>query len=120
MADGRVPLQQTGYHPRRIKGVGQPLRIRGEMLNRRLRYENEDIALNTGMILRDMLRHEPLAKMLIEMDEFYTFPHYIEDTTFGISCDAFTNFKETLTRHKPMVALYLEANYDKVRTIHER
>ncbi|KAG8854322.1 hypothetical protein FRB96_007727 [Tulasnella sp. 330] len=79
-------------------------------------YENEEVALNTGMILRDMLRHEPLAKILLYSDQFYSFPHYIEDTTFGISCDAFTNFKETLTRHKPMVATYLDANYDRFFT----
>jgi hypothetical protein len=80
---------------------------------------------------------------------FYTFPDHIEKTTFGVSCDAFANFKvrgallllrlsrfaarrcsggaqadvlsllwrraqETLTKHKPMVAEYLEKNYDKV------
>lgn len=33
------------------------------------RYENEEIALNTGMILRDMLKHEPLAKILLYSDE---------------------------------------------------
>lgn len=44
------------------------------------------------------------------------FPHYIESTTFGISCDAFANLKETLTRHKPMVAKYLDQDYDRVRT----
>lgn len=46
---------------------------------------------------------------------FYSFPTYIESTTFGISCDAFGNLKETLTKHKPMVASYLDANYDRVR-----
>ena len=46
----------------------------------------------------------------------YSFPHFIEDTTFGISCDAFANFKEILTRHKPMVAEYLEKNYDRFFT----
>ncbi|KAJ3554003.1 hypothetical protein NM688_g3326 [Phlebia brevispora] len=76
-------------------------------------YDNEDIALNTGMILREMLRHEPLAKILLHSDQFYTFPHYIETTTFGVSCDAYTNLKETLTRHKPMVADYLDKNYDR-------
>lgn len=76
-------------------------------------YENEEVALNTGMILREMLKHEPLAKILLYSDQFYTFPHYIETTTFGISCDAFANLKETLTRHKPMVAEYLERNYDR-------
>ncbi|KAH6904135.1 mo25 protein [Coprinopsis sp. MPI-PUGE-AT-0042] len=71
-------------------------------------YENEEVALNTGMVLKEMLRHEPLAKLLLYSDQFYNFPHYIESTTFGISCDAFANFKETLTRHKPMVAEYLD------------
>jgi calcium binding protein 39 len=28
-------------------------------------YENEEVALNTGIILREMLRHEPLAKVLL-------------------------------------------------------
>ncbi len=72
-------------------------------------YENPDVALNTGMILREMLRHEPLAKILLYSPQFYTFPDYIETTTFGISCDAFSNFKETLTRHKSTVATFLES-----------
>jgi calcium binding protein 39 len=79
------------------------------------RYENPDVALNTGMILREMLRHEVLAKTLLYSDRFYTFPDHIEKTTFGVSCDAFANLKETLTRHKGMVAEYLEKNYDRVR-----
>ncbi|TDL20323.1 Mo25-like protein [Rickenella mellea] len=76
-------------------------------------YENEEIALNTGMILRDMLKHEALCKTLLYSDQFYSFPHYIETTTFGISCDAYTNLKDTLTKHKPMVAEYLEKNYER-------
>jgi calcium binding protein 39 len=100
-------------------------------------YENEDIALNTGMILREMLRHEPLCKILLYSEQcvffilvafrsrrslltmvccfvrFYKYPHYIESTTFGISTDAYTSLKETLTRHKPMVAEYLDKNYDR-------
>jgi calcium binding protein 39 len=78
-------------------------------------YENEDVALNTGMILREMLRHEPLCKILLYSEQFYKFPHYIETTTFGISTDAYTSLKDTLTRHKPMVAEYLDKNYDRVR-----
>lgn len=34
-----------------------------------LRYENADVALNTGMILRAMLRHEPLAQILLYSDK---------------------------------------------------
>ncbi|KDE08144.1 calcium-binding protein 39 [Microbotryum lychnidis-dioicae p1A1 Lamole] len=76
-------------------------------------YENAEVALNTGMILREMLRHEPLARTLLYSDRFYDFIDYIEQTTFGIACDAQANFKETLTRHKSMVAGYLDENYDR-------
>lgn len=48
------------------------------------------------------------------------FPHYIETTTFGISCDAYANLKETLTRHKTMVAEYLDKNYDRVSPVVSR
>ena len=44
---------------------------------------------------------------------FYNYAHYIESTTFGISTDAYTSLKETLTRHKPMVSEYLDKNYDR-------
>lgn len=76
-------------------------------------YENEEIALNTSMILKEMLKHEPLAKILLYSDDFYQFNVYIENATFSVSCDAFANLKETLTRHKPMVSAYLESNYDR-------
>lgn len=76
-------------------------------------YGNEEIALNTGMILREMLKHEQLAKILLYSDQFYMFPHYIETTSFGVSCDSFANLKDTLTRHKSMVAEYLDKNYDR-------
>jgi calcium binding protein 39 len=94
-------------------------------------YENEEIALNTGMIVREMLRHESLCKILLHSeqsvspssrrrtahdphDRFYMYPHYIETTTFGVSCDAYTNLKETLTKHKTIVAEFLDKNYDRV------
>ncbi|KAI9638902.1 putative transcriptional repressor [Dioszegia hungarica] len=76
-------------------------------------YSNAEIALNTGGVLKEMLRYEPLARILLYSEEFYTFPHFIETTTFGISCDAFANMKECLTKHKPMVAQYLDQHYDR-------
>jgi calcium binding protein 39 len=35
-------------------------------------------------------------------------------STFDIASDAFASFKEILTKHKPMVADFLELNYDEV------
>lgn len=79
-------------------------------------YENEDIALNTGMILHELLQHELLAKVLLYSDAFDQFPYYIETTSFGVSCDAFANMKEALVRHRAMAADYLQTNYDQVRS----
>lgn len=33
-------------------------------------YENEEVALNTGMVLREMLRHEPLCKILLHSEQY--------------------------------------------------
>ncbi|WFC98751.1 Hym1p [Malassezia yamatoensis] len=80
-------------------------------------YEDPEIALNTGMILHEMLQFEPLAKILLYSDEFYQFPYYIDTNSFGISCDAFANFKETLVRHRDTTTVYLEQNYAKVSDV---
>ena len=56
-------------------------------------YENPEIALNCGMMLRECIRHEPLAKIVLESDEFYNFFSYVELSTFDIASDAFATFK---------------------------
>lgn len=37
-------------------------------------YENEEVALNTGMILKEMLRHEQLCKILLYSDRYVIIP----------------------------------------------
>ncbi|CAJ0746201.1 14440_t:CDS:2, partial [Entrophospora sp. SA101] len=75
-------------------------------------YENPEIALNCGMILRECLRHESLTKIILYSPQFYNFFEYIETSTFDIASDAFATFKGILTQHKPLVAEFLDANYD--------
>ncbi|KAI8903894.1 armadillo-type protein [Powellomyces hirtus] len=53
-------------------------------------YENQEIALNCGMILREC----------------------IQLSTFDVASDAFATFKDLLTKHKPLVADFLTKNYD--------
>ncbi|XP_064394711.1 calcium-binding protein 39-like [Halichondria panicea] len=77
-------------------------------------YNNPEIALNCGMMLRECIRHEPLAKHVIEGDQFYSFFTFVELSTFDIASDAFSTFKDLLTRHKILCAQFLEKNYDKV------
>jgi hypothetical protein len=57
------------------------------------RYENPDIALNCGMILRECLRHESLTKIILYSPQFYDFFTYVEMSTFDIASDAFATFK---------------------------
>lgn len=78
------------------------------------RYEHQEIASNCGTMLRECARYEALAKIMLYSDDFYNFFRYVEVSTFDIASDAFSTFKELLTRHKILCAEFLEANYDKV------
>jgi len=75
-------------------------------------YENPDIALNCGAMLRDCARHELLTKMIVSSPHFWKFFKYVEVSNFDIASDAFTTFKEILTKHKSQDAEFLEKNYD--------
>lgn len=79
-----------------------------------IRYNNPDIALNCGIILRECLRHEQLCRIVIKSLHLWKFFQFVESASFDVSSDAFASFKDILTRHKPLVAGFLEANYDKV------
>lgn len=79
-------------------------------------YETQEIALSCGSMLRECIRYEALAKNLMEDSSFYNFFQYVEVSTFDIASDAFSTFKELLTRHKDLSAEFLEKNYDNVFT----
>lgn len=74
-------------------------------------YENQEVALNCGMVLRECIRHEPLAKMMLESPYFWKFFSYVDLSTFDVASDAFATFKDLLSRHKTLVAEFLEKNY---------
>ncbi|XP_048120965.1 calcium-binding protein 39 [Alosa alosa] len=83
-------------------------------------YESPEIALNCGMMLRECVRQEPLAKITLHSPHFYCFFTYVEMSTFDIASDAFTTFKDLLTRHKLLSAEFLEQNYDRFFSEYER
>ncbi|XP_031443480.1 calcium binding protein 39, like 1 isoform X1 [Clupea harengus] len=83
-------------------------------------YESAEVALNCGMMLRECLRHEPLARTILFSEDLYRFFNYVELSTFDIASDAFASFKDLLTRHKIMCADFLETNYDRVFTEYEK
>jgi calcium binding protein 39 len=50
-------------------------------------YEQPEVALNCGLILRECIRHEALAKILLYSSKFYQFFDYVEMSTFDIASD---------------------------------
>ena len=51
------------------------------------------MALTCGVMLRECVKHEPLAKIVLESEEFFCFFAYVEVSTFDIASDAFSTFK---------------------------
>eukprot|EP01118_Nematostelium_gracile_P017854 TRINITY_DN7758_c0_g1_i1.p1 TRINITY_DN7758_c0_g1~~TRINITY_DN7758_c0_g1_i1.p1 ORF type:complete len:355 (+),score=91.86 TRINITY_DN7758_c0_g1_i1:123-1187(+) len=75
-------------------------------------YENPDTALNSGAMLRECVRHESLTKTVVNSPNLWKYFKYVEVANFDIASDAFGTFKELLTKHKPLVAEFLEKNYE--------
>ncbi|KAK9814446.1 hypothetical protein WJX72_006019 [[Myrmecia] bisecta] len=75
-------------------------------------YENPAVALNCGTMLRDCCRDESLARMVLEGPLFNQYFEKVEVSNFEVASDAFSTFKDLLTRHKPLVANYLNTHYD--------
>lgn len=74
-------------------------------------YEDHRIALHYGGMLRECIRHQSIAKYVLEshLGKFFDF---IQLPDFDVSSDAAATFKELLTRHKSTVADFLSKNYD--------
>ncbi|CAL5409381.1 unnamed protein product [Camellia sinensis] len=77
-----------------------------------LGYENTDMALHYGTMLRECIRHQSVARYVLESENVKKFFDYIQLPNFDIAADASATFKELLTRHKSTVAEFLSKNYD--------
>ncbi|KAJ9076433.1 hypothetical protein DSO57_1026281 [Entomophthora muscae] len=76
-------------------------------------YENKATALTCGMMLRECLRWEHLARTVLFSSNFYSFFEYVELVTFDLASDAFATFREILTRHKKLVNKFMLQEYEK-------
>ncbi|KAJ7960285.1 putative Calcium-binding protein [Quillaja saponaria] len=75
-------------------------------------YEDDDIALYYGAISRECIRHQSLARYVLESEHMKKFFVYIQNPNFDIASDAAATFKELLTRHKSTVAEFLSRDYE--------
>ncbi|GAU20072.1 hypothetical protein TSUD_381640 [Trifolium subterraneum] len=75
-------------------------------------YDNKEIALSTGLMLRECIKFPNLAKYILESASFVLFFKYVELPNFDVASDAFSTFKDLLTKHGNVVAEFLTAHYD--------
>ncbi|KAI9124244.1 hypothetical protein K1719_005544 [Acacia pycnantha] len=77
-----------------------------------LGYENPDMALHYGAMLRECIRHQIVASYVLQSPNMKKFFDYIQLPNFDIAADAAATFKELMTRHKSTVADFLTKNYE--------
>ncbi|WZY78439.1 hypothetical protein YC2023_024823 [Brassica napus] len=75
-------------------------------------FENTDLALHYGAMFRECIRHQIVARYVLESEHVKKFFDYIQLPNFDIAADAAATFKELLTRHKSTVAEFLIKNED--------
>ena len=98
-------------------------------------YDDQKSAMPCGSILRQALQHDSIAALILYDDSqpgeravklsdvdvgqkqsgeglFWKFFDWINKGSFEVSADAFTTFREVLTKHKQMVCQYLSVNFD--------
>ncbi|KAH3764919.1 calcium-binding protein 39 [Pelomyxa schiedti] len=76
-------------------------------------YEDPEVALTCGAMLRECSKFETLNKLMLHGDIVWALFKYLDSVQFDIACDAFATLKEILTNHKEMASGFLETNYDK-------
>ncbi|KAF5195868.1 Mo25-like protein [Thalictrum thalictroides] len=75
-------------------------------------YEDQDLALHYGTMLRACLRHQGIARYVFESGFTAKLFDYIKLPNFDIASSAWETFKELMTRHKSTVVEYLSRNYE--------
>lgn len=97
-------------------------------------YDHKECATAAGSVLREVLKHEAACAIIlydegeeggtpkpvgsIDKDKpqtgngiFWRFFDWIDKSSFEVSADAFTTFREILTKHKEIVPHYLRVNF---------
>ncbi|KIN01471.1 hypothetical protein OIDMADRAFT_104031 [Oidiodendron maius Zn] len=99
-------------------------------------YDHKESATPAGTVLREVLKSDTAAAIILYHDPsdtghsskgltgiqpeakqsgkgvFWKFFNWIDQGSFEVGADAFTTFRELLTKHKQVVAQYLSTNFD--------
>ncbi|KAJ4955812.1 hypothetical protein NE237_012595 [Protea cynaroides] len=83
-------------------------------------YDNKEIALNSGSMLKVCIKFPTLAKYILDSTSFELFFKYVELPNFDVASDAFVTFKELLTKHQIAVSEFLTAHYEEFFKLYEK
>ncbi|KAL3577689.1 hypothetical protein D5086_019193 [Populus alba] len=72
-------------------------------------YDNKEIALNCGLMLRECIKFPMLAKYILESASFELFFKFVELPNFDVASDAFSTFKVRVIRFKKCLLANLKA-----------
>lgn len=75
-------------------------------------YNDPSVALHYGGMLRECIRHQSIARYILESEYMKNFFDYIQLPNFDVAADAAATFKELLTRHKSTVTEFFSGNYN--------
>ncbi|XVF28476.1 hypothetical protein REPUB_Repub15cG0032500 [Reevesia pubescens] len=83
-------------------------------------YDNKEIAINCGNMLRECIKFPTLAQYMLKSASFVLFFKFVELPNFDVASDAFSTFKDLLTKHEMLVSEYLTAHYDEFFDLYEK
>ncbi|KAG0687219.1 hypothetical protein C6P40_002644 [Pichia californica] len=69
--------------------------------------EIPEVSLNTGLMLREAIKHEAIAKSVLYDSIFWRYFEYVNTDLFETSTDAFATLNDLLTQHKQLVGTFL-------------
>lgn len=80
-------------------------------------YANPDAGLSCGSMLRECIRHDDLARTLLNSELLWLFfDSYVQLPNFDVALDSFNTLRDLLvcSKNKLIASSFLEANYDVV------
>ena len=85
-------------------------------------YNHPDIALISGSMLRECIRHDSLATCILKSEKLWLFfDKFLHLPNFDVASDAFNSLRDLLTtqKNKSISAEFLETNFERVFTKYE-
>ncbi|KAA8901956.1 hypothetical protein TRICI_005963 [Trichomonascus ciferrii] len=69
-----------------------------------------DLALTAGAIVRDCVRYEPLARLVLNSPLFWNYFEYVTTGPFEVATDSFATLHDLFSDHGPTVSEFLTRN----------